>query len=126
MYIDAVNGWDFNTSKNAHKYILPHNTSLIIKPQDFCNTPVFLIIIVCSAPNNFEARNVIRDTWASMENLSQFSVKIYFLLGQALTIDYGVCINKFQINKLFNFVYLYRSKYTMNRKIMETFYKIGS
>lgn len=97
-----MDGWDYNTSKNAYKYISPHNSSLIIRPLNFCNKSSFLVIVVCSAPGNFEARNVIRDTWASKENLSKFNIQVYFLLGQLLnTADSNISNNSSSINKLY-------------------------
>lgn len=60
----------------------PDNLTMLTKPVNFCSTPMFLLIIVCSAPKNFEARNVIRETWASNENLLGLSTKIYFLVGE--------------------------------------------
>ena len=61
-----------------------------------CRAPVFVLIVVFSAPRNFERRSIIRSTWAEVKhmdpditNITEESytakslVKTVFLLGQA-------------------------------------------
>ena len=72
-----------------------HNLNSITVPPR-CKTPVFALIVVFSAPKNFEQRSIIRSTWAKIKhmdldiinNISEQSytaeslVKTVFLLGQ--------------------------------------------
>lgn len=79
---EYVEGWEHNISRNTDNYVAPDNLTVLMKPVNFCSTPMFLLIIVCSAPKNFEARMTIRETWASEENLLKLSTKVYFLVGE--------------------------------------------
>lgn len=45
---------------------------------------IFFMIIVHSAPQNFEERQAIRETWGSLQHLGQFQIRIVFLLGHEL------------------------------------------
>ncbi|KAK9732004.1 Galactosyltransferase [Popillia japonica] len=82
----TVEGWDYNTSRDTSLYIQPENITTVLLPEKFCSSPHTLLIIICSSPGNFAIRNVIRDTWASTSNNSNFSIQHYFLLGQVSNI----------------------------------------
>lgn len=79
-------GWSYNTSRNLCVYIHPENTTSILSPTNICSLPPYLLIIICSAVANQEARVAIRSTWANkynLDNLYNSTVKIAFLLGQS-------------------------------------------
>ena len=57
-----------------------HKTSLITRTT--CVEKYFLLILVSSAPANFERRNLIRQTWGTDSNLTAPQWKTYFLVGQ--------------------------------------------
>ncbi|XP_020279121.1 beta-1,3-galactosyltransferase 1-like isoform X2 [Pseudomyrmex gracilis] len=79
-------GWSYNTSRDLCVYIHPGNTTSILSPTGICSLPPYLLIIVCSAVANQEARTAIRSTWANkynLDNLYNFTVKVAFLLGQS-------------------------------------------
>ena len=85
-----LNGFPFNTS-NYHpgtglpldclnwKTTSQHNTTLITNPV--CARHYPLLIVVSSAPANFERRYLIRQIWGADSN-SVPQWKTYFLLGQ--------------------------------------------
>ena len=59
---------------------LPHRTYLTSRIR--CTQKVFLLILVATASNNIQRRNVIRKTWASDPSMD-IRWKTMFLLGQA-------------------------------------------
>ncbi|XP_014480262.1 PREDICTED: beta-1,3-galactosyltransferase 1-like isoform X1 [Dinoponera quadriceps] len=82
--VAQLHGWSYNTSRDLCVYIHPENTTSIISPT-ICLPPPYLLIIICSAVANHEARVAIRNTWANKYNLDHSynsAVKIAFLLGQ--------------------------------------------
>jgi len=46
-----------------------------------CERPYFLLILVSSAPENFDRRDLIRQTWGAYDNFSPYW-KTFFLLGK--------------------------------------------
>lgn len=78
----SVEGWGLNTSRDASQYILNENITTILKPKMFCELHTFLLIIVCSAPANFQNRNIIRNTWGSDRTVANKTVQVYFLVGE--------------------------------------------
>lgn len=94
-------GWSYNTSRDLCAYIHPENNTSILSPTGICSLPPYLLIIICSAVANQEARIAIRSTWANkynLDNLYNSTVKIAFLLGKSdndtlnVSILYGVII----------------------------------
>ncbi|RZF33631.1 hypothetical protein LSTR_LSTR007009 [Laodelphax striatellus] len=78
-----VHGWEVNVSRDSRLYVQPDNSTAIIAASEICQTgahtsPLFLLVIICSAVPHLERRNAIRETWAS--NLGP-DVKVAFLLG---------------------------------------------
>ena len=78
--------WPVNQSRNARELILPDQQTTILSPE-VCrasNTSSeahpFLLVIVCSAVPNFEARYSIRKSWAQ-EAEAPKKVKVLFLVG---------------------------------------------
>ena len=68
-------------------YVQPENLTAIIPNEGLCDTvsPPFLLVVICSAVDNFEAREAIRQTWKSLNYFnwtSELPVQIAFLLGQ--------------------------------------------
>ncbi|XP_012536065.1 beta-1,3-galactosyltransferase 1 [Monomorium pharaonis] len=79
-------GWSYNTSRDLCVYIYPENNTSILSPTGICSLPPYLLIIICSAVANQEARAAIRNTWANkynLDNLYNSTVKIMFLLGKS-------------------------------------------
>lgn len=86
LFIAQLPGWSYNTSRDLGAYIHPGNTTSILRPTDICSVSPYLLIIICSAVANYEARTAIRNTWANKYNLDSLynsTVKIAFLLGQS-------------------------------------------
>ncbi|KAG7188669.1 hypothetical protein KM043_008292 [Ampulex compressa] len=79
-------GWAYNTSRDLCVYIHPENTTLILNPAGICSSSPYLLIVVCSAVANYQARTALRNTWANknyLDILYNSTVKIAFLLGQS-------------------------------------------
>uniref|UniRef100_A0A182RQM3 Uncharacterized protein n=1 Tax=Anopheles funestus TaxID=62324 RepID=A0A182RQM3_ANOFN len=83
--VGTIVGWGLNTSRETIDYVLPYENTTLIDPLNVCTTEersglveesekVFLLIVVCSSANNFEARQAIRDTWGKVRdfNYGQF------------------------------------------------------
>lgn len=75
-----VQGWETNISRNTRHYVLPDNETTLININSLCPPELLLVVVVCSAPPNFESRTAIRDTWAS---LADDSTRVAFLLGES-------------------------------------------
>ncbi|GLV40937.1 uncharacterized protein CBL_08511 [Carabus blaptoides fortunei] len=71
----GIAGWNYNTSRDMRQYILPDNTTSVQQPSHLCLTPLFLLIIVCSAVENVDSRNAIRQSWGSESLVSNATVK---------------------------------------------------
>ncbi|XP_043288700.1 beta-1,3-galactosyltransferase 1-like isoform X2 [Venturia canescens] len=82
--IAQLPGWAFNTSRNLNTYIQPKTNTTILSPAEICAPPVpYLLIIVCSAVTNYNARMAIRNTWANNASVYDKTVRVAFLLGQS-------------------------------------------
>lgn len=53
-----LSGWEKNRTRRTLVYILPNNKTTILEPTTLCRseTPILLLIVVFSAPQNFEHR----------------------------------------------------------------------
>jgi len=78
--------WPANQSRNTRDLIFPQQKTSLLSP-DVCknsgdgSSPPYLLVIVCSAVKNFEARYTIRQSWArDTETLK--NVQVVFLVGQ--------------------------------------------
>lgn len=71
-----VAGWSHNTSRDTTEYILPNDNTTLIEPPTLCHElePIFLLIVVCSSANNFEARQSIRESWG---NTTEFNYPLF-------------------------------------------------
>lgn len=66
--IALLPGWNRNTTRNISEYIFPDISTTLTEPTNVCDGDenLLLLIVVCSAPGNFEKRQTIRETWANM------------------------------------------------------------
>jgi hypothetical protein len=71
-----VLGWSQNTSRETSDYVFPNENTTLIEPPTLCHEahPIFLLIVVCSSANNFEARQSIRETWG---NATEFNYQMF-------------------------------------------------
>lgn len=94
--VGSIAGWSANTSRQTIHYVLPAENTTVIDPVNVCsaeertgegleNEKVFLLIVVCSAPRNFEARQTIRETWG---NVSEFNYPQFARLHARLRGEY--------------------------------------
>ncbi|XP_035231737.1 beta-1,3-galactosyltransferase 1-like [Stegodyphus dumicola] len=70
------------SQRDLNKYILPNNDTSILLPKLQCSGSIFLVVVVCSAVPNFEARRAIRNTWVQ-DARKLHSVQVFFLLGKS-------------------------------------------
>lgn len=78
----AIEGWNYNTSRDMKQYVLPDNTTAVQQPSNLCSSPIFILIIVTSAVDDFDRRMTIRELWGSEVLVDNMTVKTTFLLGQ--------------------------------------------
>jgi hypothetical protein len=71
-----VIGWGVNASRDTTAYVYPNRRSEIINPNLEDTEPSFLVIIVTSAPKNYENREIIRKTWGNVEEFNYDYFKI--------------------------------------------------
>lgn len=67
-------------------YIHPENETTVTNPKHVCNDTIYLLIVVCSAVSNLNARNSIRTTWGNSSYLKAVynsTVKVSFILGES-------------------------------------------
>lgn len=89
-----VPGWEPNVNLFTPDYILPNEYTALIDPVHICSNnsrPILLLIVVCSSPKNFEARQTIRETWG---NTTAFNYPVFHqmhekLAGKYLDFNYG-------------------------------------
>lgn len=65
---EELDGWPRNGTRDVRLFIQPENVTTILSSSVCDGRQPFLVVVVCSAVPNFEARKVIRDTWASSGN----------------------------------------------------------
>lgn len=78
--------WPSNQSRNARELVQPDKVTTILSPTTICSSnsslvDPYLLVIICSAVENFEARDAIRNSWAQDQNTLK-NVKVVFLVGQ--------------------------------------------
>ncbi|KAK3869820.1 hypothetical protein Pcinc_024906 [Petrolisthes cinctipes] len=61
----------------------PHNYHVMISCSNICtgDDPVWMVVMVSSAPGNFHRRRAIRDTWGGATPLAASHAKLVFLLA---------------------------------------------
>lgn len=54
----SLSGWDRNRSRSIPFYILPDENTTITEPSELCkeNSPILLLIVICSAAKKFDIR----------------------------------------------------------------------
>ncbi|XP_077298168.1 uncharacterized protein LOC143919635 isoform X2 [Arctopsyche grandis] len=94
----SVPGWSYNTSRDTRSYVLPDNITILNQPKSTCKLTqdihknkqppqskmylkddgdeIFLLVIVCSSMDHFEARSAIRDTWGNQTNYESLARKL--------------------------------------------------
>ncbi len=89
-----------NSTRDVAVYVHPDNVTAIIANKELCKDEIpYLLIVVCSAVNNFKARQAVRETWMSQQEpngnnrTADVIVRTVFLLGE--TVD-----NKHQMDVL--------------------------
>lgn len=76
--------WPSNQSRSAKQLVQPERVTTLLSPAGLCGPdapPPYLLVIICSAVQNFEARAAIRSSWAQDQN-TLHNIKIVFLVGQ--------------------------------------------
>lgn len=51
-----IPGWGFNTSRTVSDYVFPDRDTTLIEPRSVCHSNFFVLIVVCSAVDNFSNR----------------------------------------------------------------------
>lgn len=72
----ALPGWWSNVSRDLRDFVEPDRNTTLIEPVGICDTrdKIFVLVVVCSAVGNFDARDTIRETWG---NVSSFNVPAF-------------------------------------------------
>lgn len=78
--------WPENQTRSARQLVRPGAATTLISPSAICpspegTAPPYLLVVVCSAVTNTEAREAIRQSWAKDQN-NLPGVKVVFLVGQ--------------------------------------------
>lgn len=95
FFSDSVIGWTYNTTRNTSQYIFSNNLTANLMPEHICKEQTFLLMMVCSAPGNFDARNAIRKTWGQKQTVRGQEVSAYFLIGDTLNSSLQVTFDNF-------------------------------
>lgn len=80
-----MKGWGPNVSRDMKLYIRPNETVPLLNPKGVCNETFNLLIVVCTAVENFVQRQLIRQIWGAEARLQNFTTKVVFLIGFAET-----------------------------------------
>jgi beta-1,3-galactosyltransferase 1 len=70
----TVAGWNYNTSRITRQYVASDQNTTLIEPFPVCDSKVLLLICVCSATRNFDARDAIRSTWKRLNYQPHFDL----------------------------------------------------
>uniref|UniRef100_A0A182VZX8 ZZ-type domain-containing protein n=1 Tax=Anopheles minimus TaxID=112268 RepID=A0A182VZX8_9DIPT len=79
--VGTIVGWGLNTSRETTDYVLPYENTTVIDPLNVCTNEersglveeskkVYLLIVVCSSAQNFEARQAIRESWGKTQDFN--------------------------------------------------------
>lgn len=96
---DEYKGWGRNISRDMRLYLNPDEKIPLLNPKGVCNETFELLMVVCTAVQNFDQRKFIRNTWARDALSQNFTIKIVFLIGLAQT-------EKLQVSILVSFLFL--------------------
>lgn len=73
-------------------------------PEHVCDQQTFLLMMVCSAPGNFDARIAIRKTWGKKAIVHGQKVSTYFLIGETSN-------SSLQVKTVFIFILMLELKF---------------
>ena len=71
-----------NRSKLTDMFIHKHEYEIILNNELVCDTDIFLLFLVMTEPKSFEIRQVIRNTWGSVQIYKSAKIRLVFLVGQ--------------------------------------------
>lgn len=86
MYIfvsEVLKAWNCTALRNTSIYIQPDKETVMLMPNDFCNTKIDLLVIVYTRPSDYVNRQLIRRTLVPQKQVSGYLIEYYFLLGKA-------------------------------------------
>merc|ERR1740129_1262846 len=79
--------WPLNQTRDVATLVQLNRPTTVLAPPGMCSndsdsTPPYLLVVVCSAVKNYEARMAVRNSWArdTMDVLP--NVRVVFLVGQ--------------------------------------------
>jgi len=79
--------WPENQTRSTRHLVRPDQVTTLLKPLDLCSprnstsgSDPYLLIVVCSAVANWEARIAVRESWAK-DQLTLSGVRVVFLVG---------------------------------------------
>ena len=83
--------WPHSQTRDVAALVRPDSVTTLVPPSRACagNTTsqqTYLLVVVCSAVKNFEARQAIRNSWAKDQTVLK-DVSVVFLVGQLLNSD---------------------------------------
>ena len=83
--------WPHSQTRDVAALVRPDSVTTLVPPSSACagNTTsqqTYLLVVVCSAVKNFEARQAIRNSWAKDQTILK-DVSVVFLVGQLLDSD---------------------------------------
>ena len=82
-FSDSPFDWPKNQSRLASDYLLPAEfPSISPNLTTACSAQTNIVIIVCSAVDNVDARSIIRRTWGGKTQPDEKDVSVVFLLGE--------------------------------------------
>lgn len=83
--------WPENQTRSARQLVRPDTVTTLLQPVAACSSnssggAAYLLVVVCSAVENVEARQAVRDSWArDVDRLA--GVRVVFLLGQLANVS---------------------------------------
>lgn len=66
------------------RFVNKHNYILLLNEDHQCDSEVFLLVAALSAPENFEMRQAIRETYGTVKEYRRKSIRLVFFLGAEL------------------------------------------
>ncbi|PKK24273.1 UDP-Gal:betaGlcNAc beta 1,3-galactosyltransferase, polypeptide 4, partial [Columba livia] len=94
-YTDAKTLEIRERARKLHMDPLKANLSFTISNAATCSDrEIFLLVLVCSSPENRTRRNVIRQTWGNVTNARGYTVLTLFALGKPASVTTQLEINE--------------------------------
>ena len=91
--------WPENQTRSARQLVRPDTVTTLLQPaaacsSNSCGPAAYLLVVVCSAVENVEARQAVRDSWArDVDRLA--GVRVVFLLGQLANVSKQVTMSHY-------------------------------